>query len=163
VNPEFRKVALIAAVLGLLVSLFVALQPDDDEGTGAATTTPALTAPKTIGTEPETDKIQTEPAPPATTATETAPAPDEPVTIRIAVPGDTAPTVRKLSVSRGRRVELVVESELADHVHLHGYDLTAAVGPGRTGRIAFAADAPGRFEVELEDRHLAIAELEVRP
>jgi len=39
VNPNFRKVALIAASLGLLVSLFLALSPDDDEP--AATTTTA--------------------------------------------------------------------------------------------------------------------------
>jgi hypothetical protein len=85
------------------------------------------------------------------------------VTIRIAVPSDTAPTVRKFSVKRGRDVVIVVRTELTDHVHLHGYDLMADVGPGKPGRLAFAADAPGIFEIELEDRGLHIAELEVRP
>ena len=49
VNPLFRKTALIAASLGLLVSLFIALSPDDDEET--ATTSAARTAATT--TEPE--------------------------------------------------------------------------------------------------------------
>ena len=159
-SPEFRKVALIAAALGLLVSLFFALRPADDE---AATTTAPTTAPATTETEP----APTEPATTAETETEppppTSPPADARITIRIAVSGDTAPTVRKFSVRQGRKVELVVTSELSDHVHLHGYDLTADVGPGMTGRIAFTANAAGRFEIELEGRGLPIADLEVRP
>lgn len=34
-NADFRKVALIAAVLGLLVSVFFALREDDATGAGA--------------------------------------------------------------------------------------------------------------------------------
>ena len=64
---------------------------------------------------------------------------------------------------RGREVVIVVNSDVADQVHLHGYDLTADVAPGAPGTIRFTADAPGRFEIELEDRGLQIAELEVRP
>lgn len=160
-SPDFRKVALIAATLGLIVSLFVALRPDDEEPGGTAT----ATAPAT-----EAEETTTEPAPPTEpeTETETAPATtappaNEPVTIRIAVPSDVAPDVRRYSVRRGREVVIVVRTDLIDHVHLHGYDLMADVGPGRPGRIAFTADAPGRFEIELEDRGLHIAELEVRP
>jgi hypothetical protein len=79
------------------------------------------------------------------------------------VPGDRAPTVRRLSVRRGKQVVLVVESALTDHVHLHGYDLMADVAPGKPATIRFKASATGRFEIELEDRGLEIAELEVRP
>ena len=50
------------------------------------------------------------------------------------------------------------------HIHVHGYDLVAGVGPGLPpARIRFRATTPGRFEVELEDRRLQIAQLEVRP
>ena len=96
--------------------------------------------------------------------TTTAP-PPEPQVVRakIVVPADTAPTVKQLSVQRDRQVELVVESELTDHVHLHGYDLMADVAPGAPATIRFKATAPGRFEIELEDRGLQIGELEVRP
>lgn len=161
-NPQFRKVALIAACLGLLVSLFLALRPDDEDG--AVGTTPSTTTAPTPSTGTEPSATDTEP-PPATTEppTASAPAVDETITVRIAVPGDTAPTVRTYSVRRGRKVEIVVRTELTDHVHLHGYDLIADVGPGRPGRIEFTADAAGRFELELEERALQIAELEVRP
>ena len=79
------------------------------------------------------------------------------------MPGDTAPTVKKFTVKQGRQVVLVVESALADEVHLHGYDLSADVAPGEPATIRFKATAPGLFEAELESRGLKIAELEVRP
>jgi hypothetical protein len=156
VSPDFRKVALIAATLGLLVSIFVALRADDEEGsTPGGLTGPAATAAETV--PPET-------VPPETGAAPTTPAePQGPETFRIEVASDEPPTPRTFTVRQGREVELLVESELADLVHLHGYDLMADVGPGRVGRITFTADAPGRFEVELEERHLPIATLEVRP
>jgi hypothetical protein len=158
VSPDFRKVALIAASLGLLVSLFVALRPDDDEPTAATTSVAATTAPPAT-TAPTVTQPRTTTEAPATTA---APEPDV-VRVRITVPADTAPQVRRYSVRRGREVVLVVDSQLQDHVHLHGYDLMADVAPGQPGTIRFTADAPGRFEIELEDRGLEIAELEVRP
>ncbi len=159
-SPDFRKVALIAAGLGLLVSLFFALRPGDDDETAGTTTAVATTAAAT--TEPaatETEPPATTTEPPATTA----PKPPAVVTIRITVPGDTAPKVRRFSVKQGRKVKLVVTSALADHVHLHGYDLMVDVAPGAPGTIDFTASAPGRFEIELEDRGLPIADLEVRP
>ena len=151
-NPDFRKVALIAASLGLLVSLFVALRPDDED---AGTTTTVETT---------TSATTTEPPPETTTAATTAPPPEpQVVRARIVVPADTAPTVKKLSVQRDKDIVIVIESGVADHVHIHGYDLLADVAPGQPATIRFKATAPGIFEIELEDRGLEIAELEVRP
>jgi hypothetical protein len=149
VNPSFRKVALIAASLGLLVSLFFALRPDDGEQTATTMTAAAATTAPAVTTT----------APPVTTA----PAEPEVVRARIVVTADAAPTVKKLSVRKGRQVAIVVDSALADEVHVHGYDLSADVAPGKPATIAFKATATGRFEIELESRHLPIAELEVRP
>ena len=105
----------------------------------------------------------TEPEVTTTAPATTAPAEPAVVRISISVPGDKAPTVKKFTVKQGRQVEFVVESELADEVHLHGYDLSADVAPGEPATIRFKATAPGLFEVELESRSLPIAELEVRP
>lgn len=142
-SPDFRRVALIAAALGLLVSLFLVLRPNDDEP--AATTT---AAPATTKTGP---------------AATTAPKPAAVVKIRIVVASDETPTTRHFAVKQGRKVEIVVDSEIADEVHIHGYDLGADVAPGQPATISFAADAPGLFEIELEQHHFPIAELEVRP
>jgi len=149
-DRNLRIVALAAASLGLLLSLFLVLRPGDDEEAAPATTVATTTAPTTTETETE---------PPATTA----PKPPDVVTIRIAIPSDTAPKVRRYSVKQGRKVVIVVRTELSDHVHLHGYDLMADVGPGKPATIRFTATAPGRFEIELEERGLEFAELEVRP
>lgn len=150
-DPEFRKVALIAAVLGLLVSLFFALRPDDEEATEATvqTTTSLQTTTAQTTTEQQT-----------TTAPTAEPAV---VRVTIVVPADAAPEVKRFSVRRDREVVLVVRSRLTDHVHLHGYDLTADVALGAPATIRFTAAAPGLFEIELEDRALQIGELEVRP
>jgi heme/copper-type cytochrome/quinol oxidase subunit 2 len=165
-NPHFRKAALIAASLGLLVSLYFALNPRDDDGeAGPAATTTAATEPTT--TEPATTEVtttapattETEPPPPTTTA----PAQPEVITIRIAVGPEGVESIRRFSVRKSREVEIVVRSALTDHVHVHGYDLMADVAPGAPATIRFTADVPGRFEIELEDRGLPIAELEVRP
>jgi hypothetical protein len=156
-SSDFRRVALIAAALGLLVSLYFALRPDDEEPVGAGTTAVTTTAPATTETQPPA--TDAEPPPPPTT---TAPEPPDVVTIRINVPAGTAPEVRRLSVRQGRQVKLVVSSELTDHVHVHGYDLMADVAPHAPATIEFTASAPGRFEIELEDKGLQIAELEVR-
>jgi heme/copper-type cytochrome/quinol oxidase subunit 2 len=152
VNPQFRTVALISAALGLLLSLFFVLRPGDDEDAAPTTTVATTTAPATTTAATETE-------PPATTA----PEPPDVVTIRISVPGDTAPTIRHYSVKQGRQVEIVVQSEIADEVHVHGYDLMGDVAPGQPVTIVFKATAPGRFEIELEEHKLPIAELEVRP
>jgi heme/copper-type cytochrome/quinol oxidase subunit 2 len=141
VNSDFRKVALIAAGLGLIVSLYFALSPGGDDET-----TPTTTAAQTT-----------------TAATTTAPAEPQVVRISVSVPGDKAPTVKHFTIQQGRQVVFVVESELADEVHLHGYDLSADVAPGAPATIRFKATAPGLFEAELESRSLPIAEIEVRP
>ena len=67
------------------------------------------------------------------------------------------------TVKQGDTVALVVTSDVADEIHLHGYDLKSNAGPGKTARIAFVAKIPGRFEIELEDHGVQIGDLEVEP
>ena len=92
-----------------------------------------------------------------TTTDETAP-----VVVRIVVVGG-APQggIVRETVRKGDRVRIVVESDVADEIHLHGYDLSKDVAAGGTATIAFVADVPGRFEVELEQRSVQIADLTV--
>ena len=155
-NPTFRRVALAAATLGLLLSLFLALRPDDGEEDTATTPPPAATTTEVATT---TAAPATTDEPPATTApVETA------AVVRVdVVGGQPQGGIRRASVRRGREVVLRVSSDVADHIHLHGYDLTADVAPGAPAELAFVADVPGRFEVELEDRGVPIADIQVRP
>ena len=154
-NPDFRKVALIAAALGLLVSLYFALRPGDDNE--QASTTTAVTAPATTTTEAPPATTE---APPATT-TEAGPAPVQ--LDVVVVGGQPKGGIVRESVDLDSAVVLTVTSDVADEVHVHGYDLMADVAPGAPATIRFTADAPGRFEIELENTGVQIAELEVRP
>ena len=52
---------------------------------------------------------------------------------------------------------------MADHVHVHGYDLMKDVTPGKPVKFRFEGDIDGHFEVELEDRAEEIATLKVSP
>jgi hypothetical protein len=151
-NPQFRKVALIAAALGLLLSLFLALRPDGDE---EATTTigATTTQPTTGGTTTEAPPATTEPEP-ATTAEPTGT-----VEFRIVAGG----AIERGKVRTGRKVRIVATAEVEDEVHLHGYDLSAEVTPGKGAEIEFEATIPGQFQIELENRHQLIGVLEVGP
>jgi hypothetical protein len=156
VNPTFRKVALIAAVLGFAVSVFVAAcGSDDDEASPTTTQAP----PTTTEVPPTTTAPSVATTPPITGPTEP---PDNGAMVRITVVGGRPQGgIQRPEVKQGEQVTLVVRSDVADHVHLHGYDLMADAGPGKTARIVFDADVPGRFEIELEDRGIQIGELTV--
>jgi hypothetical protein len=111
-----------------------------------------------------TETTTTETRPPTTTTT-TSPLPEPGSTeVRVRVAdGVPAGGIVRETVDKGDRVVVVVTSDVRDHVHVHGYDLMRDVAPGRRVRIAFRARLPGRFVIELEDRHAQIAELTVNP
>jgi hypothetical protein len=69
--------------------------------------------------------------------------------------------VARYAVPIGSTVEVVVASDVADEVHLHGYDRSAFVTAGASTTLRFVADVPGVFEVELEQRGDQLAQLEV--
>jgi hypothetical protein len=76
--------------------------------------------------------------------------------------GEVQRSDRRVEVSLGQPVRLVVSSDVADEVHVHGYDKTAEVPAGGTAVIEFPATIPGVFEVELEQRSVPLVELAVR-
>ena len=120
----------------------------------ATTTQATTTAPTTTETAPTTTTDDDRLPPP----------PPNRVTIRLrVVGGEPVPGIRRAKVKQGRQVTIVTTADVTDHVHLHGYDLMADVAPGSPARIRFRATIPGRFEVELEDAGVQIADLSVTP
>jgi hypothetical protein len=71
--------------------------------------------------------------------------------------------VAELSYSAGDRIRFKVRSDVADEIHVHGYDLTKNVQAGGAVGFDFAATIEGVFEAELEDRGEQILELRVNP
>ena len=71
--------------------------------------------------------------------------------------------IQELEYSAGEEVRFRVASDVADEVHVHGYDLMQDVTAGGSVEFAFPADLEGIFEVELEGRGEQILELRVNP
>ncbi len=69
--------------------------------------------------------------------------------------------VLRFGVPLGSAVELVVASDVADQVHVHGYDRLSYVTAGASTILRFTADLPGVFDVELEQRGAPLAQLQV--
>jgi archaellum component FlaG (FlaF/FlaG flagellin family) len=149
-RPRTRPLAAIAALAA--AALLVAGCGSDSTGVEGTTDTVAT------GTFPEAATIITAPTAPATTTTA------GPKTITIVVE-NAAPKggIMRATVAKGDNVVFVVHSDVADEIHLHGYNLSTDVAAGGVGRIRFVATVPGRFEAELEQRGVQIADLTVTP
>jgi FtsP/CotA-like multicopper oxidase with cupredoxin domain len=143
-----QRLLLVAAALVVVVVAFVVLRPGSG-GERPASTQPAGAAPANA---PTTDAAS------PTATPEAAPVP----TVRI-VGGKPAGGVQEVSVNKGERIRLRVVSDVADEIHVHGYDLKKDVAAGGSARFSFPATIDGRFEVELEHAGQQIATLEVNP
>jgi len=84
------------------------------------------------------------------------------VTIEVGYAGGSITGGGRRSAALGQAVVIKVTSDIADEVHLHGYDKLADAAPGTVATITFVADKPGIYEVELEKKGLKLFELEVK-
>ncbi len=140
-----NRFLIIGIAIAVAAGLYLVLRPDD-------TDEPVATPPPTT-TQATTTVTTTAPPPPP-------PGPPPPARVRIRVEGGLpVGGPRRVTVARGRRVILIVTSDVSDHVHLHGYDVMRDVGPGMPATIAFRATRPGTVEAELEDRGVQIARI----
>ncbi len=99
-----------------------------------------------------------------TSTTSTTPSPGSPATeIAVRVTGGRVdPAPRRVTVPVGTPVRLQVTSDVADTVHIHGYDEELALEPGRPGTLTFVADQPGLYEVETHETGLQLLQLVIR-
>jgi hypothetical protein len=77
--------------------------------------------------------------------------------------GEPVGGVQELEYGAGEQARFTVRSDVADEIHVHGYDLMKDVAAGGSVSFSFPADIEGIFEVELEGRQEQIAELRVNP
>jgi len=56
----------------------------------------------------------------------------------------------RVEIAVGDVVEIVVSSDVAEEIHVHGYDVMMEIPAGGSATIRFTAEVPGIFEVELE-------------
>ncbi len=77
------------------------------------------------------------------------------------VDGNVETASDRVEVVLGSMVEVSIESDVADEVHVHGYDLFADVSADSPASLMFVADVPGVFEIELEGSGLFLFEIQV--
>jgi hypothetical protein len=141
-----RTLGVLLAVVAVAVVGFVIASgsgDDDDSKGGSTTTTATTTAAEPAGQAAKPPK----PEPPKIVVKD----------------GKPVGGVKDIEVDKGERVRFTVQSDVADEIHVHGYDLMKDVEAGGSVGFAFKADIDGAFEIELEDRGEQIADLRVNP
>jgi hypothetical protein len=126
-----QRLLVVVAAVAVAVIAFVAVRPgdDDDKTTASNTTTTADHGTTTT----ETDQVLPSP-PPAT---------------RIVIRDNkVVGGPKRIEVTKGDRVRIVVSADVEDDIHLHGYDIEKTVEPGKPARFAFDATIEGQFEME---------------
>lgn len=102
---------------------------------------------------------------PPTAPSTSAPAGDSDslvVAVRIAA-GSVSPADVRLETRVGRPIEVVVDSDADDELHVHATPQhTFAITPGTGQRFRFTVDVPGRVEIELHLAGRTVATLLVR-
>ena len=84
-------------------------------------------------------------------------------TIQVAVKdGKVTPATHREPVAKGDTVKLVVTTDTADEVHVHGVDIEKETAAGKPVTITFVAKDPGIYEVETHESGLQLLQLEVR-
>jgi hypothetical protein len=71
--------------------------------------------------------------------------------------------VKQVTFKKGGTVDLTVQSDVADEVHFHGYDVHKDVTKGGTVHFRFPATIDGQFVVELENAGTQLANVTVTP
>lgn len=148
-----RVAILVIASAGLVLAFFAARGDDDKADKPSSTASVAQPAPAATATT----TLQTDTAP-----AEGLPADENVPVVRVAG-GKPAGGVAKLEFTKGQRIQFDVVSDVADEVHVHGYDVAKEVKAGEKVRFSFDGKIDGRFEVELEGRGVQIAQLDVNP
>ncbi len=114
---------------------------------GQTSTTAEGATPTTAGSAPTTTAPQT------TTAG---------TVLSVTVRGGSVEGASRQRATLNQPVTIRVTSDVAEEVHVHGYDKRVNVAAGGTAEVAFVANIPGVFEVEFERSHKLLFTLEVR-
>lgn len=126
--------------------------------TTEATTAESTAAPTTRAAASTTAAPPT--TTPSSTTTTTEPVSEIPA---IVVNGGVVTGPESVPAALDEEVRFTVTSDVAEEVHVHGYDLHFDLEPGVTTEVRFRADVVGIFEVELEGAHLHIVDVIVEP
>ena len=176
-----QRAGIVLGALAVLLIVFVVLQGGDDSGSdssssassssaqtstaaqssGGSTSTAQSSQSTSSGDDSASETGSTSTATSTATSTSTPSVPAaQTVTV---VNGQPQGGVKTITFKKGDQAVLKVNSDTADEIHVHGYDLKKDVEKGGSVTFTFKATIDGRFEVELENAGTQIANLEVTP
>ena len=151
-TPPMRDIALI-----MLLPLVVVACGSDVVGTTTTADVTSTTVPPdpttTLGSTTTTTPDVTTTAP-VTTTTEA-----DPYRFEIVISGTDVTGGGRIDVPLGETVTFVVTADVADELHVHGYDLYLDLRPGEPAEISFETSIPGTVEIELEAAGLEVVAL----
>jgi cytoskeletal protein RodZ len=162
-----QRAGVVLGALAVLLIVFVVLRGGDDNGDSSSSDA-QTTATQSTGTSASTGtgasgSTSTATSTPTTASTSSS-TPAEPAVKTITVVnGQPDGGIKTISYTKGDQVRLKVSSDVADEIHVHGYDLMKDVEKGGSVEFSFPATIEGRFEIELENAGTQIANLEVDP
>jgi len=134
------------AVLGLVVVVAVVAFVIAQSGGGSSSSSTTTTSSKTTGT--------------GTTGTTAAAAKPQLIVVKNGKP---VGGVQDINVKKGGQVRFTVQSDVADEIHVHGYNFHKDVPKNGSVSFSFPATIDGGFVIELESRGEQIAALKVQP
>jgi plastocyanin len=73
-----------------------------------------------------------------------------------------SPAPATVDLAVGETLTLVVTSDHADELHVHGFEVEAALEAGRPTSVTLTGKAPGVYEVETHDPALRLLKIAVR-
>ena len=135
-----RRLAIVGAVVVLAVVGFVIAQSGGSKKDNSTSTTSTTNGVTVKGTVPANAPVQI-----------------------VVKNGKPVGGVKKIKVNKGDPVRFAVTSDVADEIHVHGYDISRDVQKGGSASFDFPAKIDGVFVIELESRSEQIASLEVEP
>lgn len=156
---------------GFAVALLatLALTGCGSDDTPAATATPSPTTSAAAPTTPvaTTATSPTAPTAPTPIASPSTPASTADVTVDVTV--DVTIAGGKVSAGQqsvvkakaGQSVRINAVSDVADSLHVHGYDRTLELKPGKPARLEFTTGTKGIFEVETHETGKLVFKLQV--
>lgn len=133
------RIALAVGAIAALVVLFVVLNGSSDNNNTKTTTSNAIGKPSTKTSAPGTSPQM--------------------IVVR---GGKPVGGVQALNYTKGDQVRFRIDSDVADEVHVHGYDFHKNVSAGGSVSFSFPATIDGIFVIELEKRGEQIGRLTVK-
>lgn len=150
---ESRQKSIFAAlvVIAVAVVLFVLLRPGDS-GDEPSVEPAAPVAAEAQGT--------TDQAPAGEPADKLSP-PKVPTVVF--ANGKPTGGVLGIEVDKGEPIKFRIKSDIADEVHVHGFDISKDVPAGGSVSFSFQADITGIYEAEMEQLGVQVVELQINP